>query len=135
LQFPITILLMVVLFASVSSATTIAGRVTDVTGTSAGGIHVKLKTDSGVVEACLGPRQFLADNNSLPRIGDQIEVKGENSESFGEKLLVAYELRRGGRTLVLRGGANSSASTTATPVHKCDHDSHHQVGHHHQGHE
>lgn len=85
-----------------AQAEKISGRVTDVTRTGDGSVHVKVKTETGTVETCLGPRKSLVDKRALPHLGDLIEVDGRFENPDNPAVLVAYEIRLNGRDLTVR---------------------------------
>jgi hypothetical protein len=82
------------------------------------GTHLAVKTAEGDKQVMLGPTQFLADKGFSFAKGDQIEVTGSKVAMGGSEYLMAREVVKDGKTLVLRnrdgrpawsGGAGAKA--------------------------
>ncbi len=66
------------------------------------GVHLQLKTDTGVREVRLAPTWYLDDQDLQVKVGDRIEVKGFKVTTGSESALIAAEVCKGDRVLVLR---------------------------------
>lgn len=66
------------------------------------GIHVSLKTPSGLVNVEVGPAMFIGMNNFAIFKDDQLDVTGAFVSHDGDVALWARELVKDGKTLVLR---------------------------------
>jgi hypothetical protein len=66
------------------------------------GLHLKLKTESGVVEVHMGPSWFAQEKGFEFAKGDAIEVLGSRQTLGGVDSLLAREITRGDKTLILR---------------------------------
>lgn len=60
------------------------------------------KTEGRTVDVHLGPASFLKDKGFSFAKGDKIQVTGSKVEYLGAEALVAREVRKGDKTLVLR---------------------------------
>jgi mono/diheme cytochrome c family protein len=89
-----------------AAETTVKGTVEQVqqSGSGAGwtATHLRLKTESGIVDVRLGPSSFLTEKNFTISKGDQIEVTGSEMNYNGAEVLVAREVRKGNQVLMLR---------------------------------
>lgn len=85
---------------------TVAGAVTAVDRTTgrAGltGIHVDVKTVTGVEFVHLGPEAFVEGKGLNVAIGDQVEIVGSKVTIAGTPVLLAREVRKGGASVALR---------------------------------
>ncbi len=66
------------------------------------GTHLVLKTDTGDVSVHLGPASFIAEKQFSLAKGDTVEVLGSKITMGGEEVIVAREITKGDKTLVLR---------------------------------
>jgi DNA/RNA endonuclease YhcR with UshA esterase domain len=89
-----------------ANETTVKGTVAEVrtvTGRRGwNGTHLTLKTADKTFDVHLGPAPFLKEKGFNVAKGDQIEVTGATAEYGGSEALIAREVRKGGKTLVLR---------------------------------
>lgn len=92
---------------NVATETTLAGTVAAVTHTPAprrgsGGLHLTLAAAAGVVEVHVGPAAFAASKSFTFEVGDEITVRGSKVTVEGREVVLARELTKGDRVLVLR---------------------------------
>lgn len=66
------------------------------------GTHLTLKTEDKTFEVHIGPSSFLKEKEFNFAKGDQIEVTGATAKVRGSEALIAREVTKGGKTLVLR---------------------------------
>lgn len=66
------------------------------------GIHLRVKTDDKLFEVRLGPAWFLEQQNLAFSKGDQIDVTGAAVPDKNGQVVIAREVKRGDRVLVLR---------------------------------
>ncbi len=66
------------------------------------GTHLILKTDSGTLPVHVGPSAYIAKKQFSFSKGDQIEVLGSKVSLAGTETLIAREITKEGKTLVLR---------------------------------
>jgi hypothetical protein len=66
------------------------------------GTHLVLKTDSGSLPVHVGPSAYIAKKQFSFAKGDEIEVLGSKVSIGGKETLLAREIRKEGKTLVLR---------------------------------
>jgi hypothetical protein len=92
-------LLLPALLLGQTQATTIRGKVSQVSHPGGTGTHVWLENNGKTQEVCLGDSRFLEENGFAPKFGDAIEVTG----SYDGQVFVADSLSAGGRTLNLQG--------------------------------
>lgn len=89
-----------------ANETTVKGTVEGVkTITGRGGwngTHLTLKTGDKSIDVHLGPAAFLKEKGFTFAKGDQIEVTGAKAEFGGSEAIIAREVKRGEKTLVLR---------------------------------
>lgn len=93
---------------------TVAGEVMSVDEVSMGkgpkkGIHLKLKTDQGIIPVHLGPSWYLERQDTRIVTGDRVEVKGARVSLDGKPAIVAAEVRKGDEVLQLRDAAGVPA--------------------------
>lgn len=85
---------------------TVKGTIEDVqqqTGKRAWkGTHLILKTDGASVDVHVGPSSYIARKQFTFTKGDTIEVVGSKVAIAGQEALVAREITKDGKTLVLR---------------------------------
>lgn len=67
-----------------------------------GGVHLLAKSDTGSLEVHLGPSNFLDQQQFTFQKGDQIEVTGSKPQIQGTAVLIAREIKKDNRTLLLR---------------------------------
>lgn len=88
-----------------STATTVNGTVEQVRTVSRGGwggIHLDLETESGALDVHLGPSAFLSSKGFQFAKGDQVQVTGSKVSFKGHEAIVAREVKKGDKVLVLR---------------------------------
>ena len=89
-----------------ATETTVKGTVDDVqqpTGRrSKSGIHLVLKTESGAIPVHVGPSAYVSEKQFSFAKGDQIEVLGSKVSSGGTDTIIAREITKEGKALVLR---------------------------------
>ena len=61
-----------------------------------------LKTDQGTVLVHLGPARFLEEQQFAPKVGDTMSVTGSKLTTGRGEVILAAEVKSGGRTLTLR---------------------------------
>jgi hypothetical protein len=66
------------------------------------GTHLLLKTDTGTLPVHVGPSSFLAKQQFSFAKGEEIEVLGSKVTMAQKETLLAREIRKAGKTLVLR---------------------------------
>ncbi len=66
------------------------------------GIHLMLKTGTGMVEVHVGPANYISQQKFSFVKGDQIEVLGSLVSLNGSDALLAREITKDGKTLTLR---------------------------------
>lgn len=66
------------------------------------GTHLTLKTEDKTFDVHLGPSSFLKDKGFSFAKGEQIEVTGSKTEFGGSEAIIAREVKKDGKTLVLR---------------------------------
>jgi hypothetical protein len=89
-----------------ANETTVKGTVLEVetfTGRRGwNGTHLTLKTEDKSIDVHLGPAAFLKEKGFSFTKGDQIEVTGAKSQFGGSEAMIAREVKKDGKTLVLR---------------------------------
>lgn len=66
------------------------------------GTHLLLKTDSGTLPVHVGPSTYIAKQQFSFAKGDEISVLGSKVQMAGKETLLAREITKEGKTLVLR---------------------------------
>lgn len=66
------------------------------------GTHLMVKTNTGVLEVHVGPSAYVAGQQFSFAKGDKIEVTGAKATLQGSDVLLAREIKKDGKTLVLR---------------------------------
>lgn len=66
------------------------------------GTHLLLKTDSGTIEVHVGPTDYIAGKQFSFATGDVVEVIGSKIKMQDQDALIAREIKKAGKTLVLR---------------------------------
>jgi hypothetical protein len=66
------------------------------------GTHLLLKTDSGPLTVHLGPSSYIAGKQFSFAKGDSVEVLGSKVTLAGKEVLLAREVTKQGKTLILR---------------------------------
>lgn len=66
------------------------------------GIHLRVKTDGKLFEVRLGPSWFLEQQHFAFSKGDQIDVTDAATPDKNGQVVIAREVKRGDRILVLR---------------------------------
>lgn len=78
-------------------------NVTELTGRRGWkGTHLILKTDAETLAVHVGPSAFLSQNQFSVAKGDQVEVTGSKVTRATGTVLIAREIKKDGKTLVLR---------------------------------
>lgn len=86
---------------------TVTGQVTAVErverdGHPRPGLHVTLEVGGQTLPIRLGPAWYLAQEGLTPALGDRLTVKGSRVSVGGAPVVIAAEVTRGERTVVLR---------------------------------
>jgi hypothetical protein len=63
---------------------------------------VYLKTDQGTMRVHLGPVKFLEQQQFAPKVGDTLSVTGAKMTTGRGEVIVAAEVKAGGKTVTLR---------------------------------
>ncbi len=66
------------------------------------GTHLVLKTDSGTLPVHVGPSAYISKKQFSFAEGDQVEILGSDVTIGGTETLLAREIIKDGKTLVLR---------------------------------
>lgn len=66
------------------------------------GTHLMLKTDAATIDVHVGPSSYIAQKQFTFAKGDPIEVVGSKVAMAGQEALLAREITKNGKTLVLR---------------------------------
>lgn len=66
------------------------------------GVHLVLKTDSGTLPVHVGPSAYIAKKQFSFAKGDAVEILGSKVSMAGQETLLAREITKAGKTLVLR---------------------------------
>jgi DNA/RNA endonuclease YhcR with UshA esterase domain len=66
------------------------------------GVHLILKTDSSTLDVHVGPSAYISQQHFSFAKGDSIEVVGSKITLRGTETLLAREITKDGKTLVLR---------------------------------
>lgn len=89
-----------------STETTVKGTVEEVKQVSGkhgwNGTHLMLKTEAGQLDVHVGPSSYVAGQGFTFAKGDQVEVLGSKVKMGGSEALIARQIKRGDKTLVLR---------------------------------
>ena len=88
-----------------STETKISGAVQEVVQPQRGrmnGIHLMVKAESGIIEVHLGPASFIAREGFSFAKGDAVEVIGSKVTINGAEVVIAREVVKDGKTLILR---------------------------------
>jgi hypothetical protein len=67
-----------------------------------GGLHLTVKTEEGTVTVLAGPASFAKDKGFSFAKDDKVEVIGSRVKYNGAEAIIAREIKKGGKTLVLR---------------------------------
>ncbi len=67
------------------------------------GIHLVLKTDKETIPVHLGPSWYMDKQNVKIEQGDKIEVTGSRITYNGKPAILASEVKKGDKTIQLRG--------------------------------
>lgn len=89
-----------------STETTVKGTVeavNTITGRHGwNGTHLTLKAKDKTIDVHLGPASFLKEKGFTFAKGDQVQVTGSKAEYGGSATIIAREVKKNGKTLVLR---------------------------------
>lgn len=66
------------------------------------GTHLVLKTESGTMAVHVGPSSYLTAQGFSFAQGDEVQVLGSKLKFADSEALIAREIKRGNKTLVLR---------------------------------
>ena len=78
-------------------------RLAEVTGyRGKQGTHLFLKTDNGPIEVHVGPANYIASQQFSLAAGDVVEVIGSKVKMQDKDIVLAREIKKEGKTLVLR---------------------------------
>jgi hypothetical protein len=66
------------------------------------GTHLTLKTGTETLDVHVGPSAFLTENKFQIAAGDQVEVIGSKIKYEGADALLAREIKKGDKSLILR---------------------------------
>ena len=69
---------------------------------SSGGLHLMVRAETGVTEVLLGPARFVSDKKFDFAKGDNVSVTGSKLTMSGQPVVVAREVKKGGKVLTLR---------------------------------
>lgn len=69
------------------------------------GTHLTLKTESGTLDVHVGPETYIASQGFSFAAGDKVEVLGSKVTVGDGDALIAREIKKGDKTLVLRNAA------------------------------
>jgi len=72
------------------------------------GTHLTLKTESGTLDVHVGPESYIASQGFSFAAGDKVEVLGSKVTVSGSEALIASEVKKADKTLVLRNAAGVS---------------------------
>jgi hypothetical protein len=67
-----------------------------------GGLHLTVKAEKETVTVLAGPASFAKDKGFSFAKDDKVEVTGSRVTYNGTKAIIAREIKKGGKTLVLR---------------------------------
>jgi hypothetical protein len=66
------------------------------------GIHLKLKTDNGIIPVHLGPAWFIENQDIKVEPKDKVEILGSRITFDGKPAVIAAKIKKGDETLELR---------------------------------
>jgi hypothetical protein len=75
----------------------------------------QLKTDQGIVMVHLGPAEFLAQQQLIPKAGDVLEITGGKVNTRKGEVILATTVKSGGKTFQLRDAKGVPVWTGQTP--------------------
>jgi hypothetical protein len=93
---------------TVSGTVESINKITPMKGMNSG-IHLVLKTDKETIDIHLGPEWYIERQDVKIEKGDKIEVKGSRVTFNGKPAIIAGELEKGDRVLILRDSAGIPA--------------------------
>jgi hypothetical protein len=93
---------------NVSGVVESVDKITPMKGMNSG-IHVMLKTDKETISIHVGPEWYIERQDVKLEKGDKIEVKGSRVTFSGKPAIIAAEVKKDDRTLVLRDGSGIPA--------------------------
>jgi hypothetical protein len=93
---------------SISGTVESVDKVTPLQGMYSG-IHLIVKTGKETVSVDLGPEWYIERLDTKIEKGDKVEVKGSRVTLSGKTSIIAAEVKKGDRTLVLRDSAGIPA--------------------------
>ena len=80
---------------------TVNGSITDIISVNTRGLHIKVKTASGIISVHLGPDWFIKEKITLA-VGDSVTATGSKVQMNGEAVIIAKTVCKGTITLQLR---------------------------------
>jgi hypothetical protein len=95
-----------------ATETTVHGTIVQTPTHSRLGLEFRIDTTDGAVDVCLGPSHFIAAQGFSFAARDSIEVTGSRIMKGGSPLLVARDVVKDGKTLVLRDNGGPLWSRT-----------------------
>jgi hypothetical protein len=93
---------------NVSGVVESVDKITPMKGMNSG-IHIMLKTDKETISIHVGPEWYIERQDVKLEKGDKIEVKGSRVTFSGKPAIIAAEVKKDDRTLVLRDGSGIPA--------------------------
>jgi hypothetical protein len=92
---------------SSETAETISGEVVSIDKIMRGkgtfyGVHLSVKTDKETIPVHLGPGWYIESQDTKVEPKDKVEIKGSRITFNGKPAIIAYEVKKGEETLVLR---------------------------------
>jgi hypothetical protein len=66
------------------------------------GTHLFVKTENGTIEVHVGPADYIASQQFSLATGDAVEVTGAKLKMQDKNVVLAREIKKEGKTLVLR---------------------------------
>ncbi|MCX7914132.1 MAG: hypothetical protein N2511_06060 [Thermodesulfovibrionales bacterium] len=76
--------------------------VPNIKGITTPGIHLQLKTEKETITVHLGPAWYIERQDIKIGVGDSIEVKGSPVSIEGQPAIIAAEVRKDDKVLILR---------------------------------
>lgn len=101
-----------------SAEVTVAGTITSVMSAVSPdgvvGVHLQVKTPSGLVHVHLGPAMFIGQNNFFFIADDQVSIVGAKMVSGKDSVVWAREVTKNDKVLTLRNPDGTPRWTLAT---------------------
>ena len=83
------------------------------------GVHFDLKGPAGVIDVHLAPAMFIGANNAWFSVEDVVEVTGVSTIIDGNRVVIAREVKRNGKTLTLRAADGSPRWSAGEGIDGC----------------